>query len=69
MPPAELLRSRDGRALLVAISGALAGQLAGSLLHKWPFGYVRANPFLLPLLYLMAGIGATRLARGCPEFG
>jgi hypothetical protein len=56
-----LLRSRDGRALLVAVSGALAGQLAGSLLHKWPFGLVRANLFLLPLLYLVAGIGATRL--------
>jgi 4-amino-4-deoxy-L-arabinose transferase-like glycosyltransferase len=57
-----LLRGRDGRALLVALSGAMAGQLAGSLLHKWPFGLVRANLFLLPLLYLVAGIGATRLA-------
>jgi 4-amino-4-deoxy-L-arabinose transferase-like glycosyltransferase len=56
-----LLRSRDGRALLVAVSGAVAGQLAGSLLHKWPFGLVRANLFLLPLLYVVAGIGATRL--------
>jgi hypothetical protein len=57
-----LWRSRDGRALLIAVSGALAGQLAGSLLHKWPFGLVRANLFLLPLLYLVAGVGAAHLA-------
>jgi hypothetical protein len=36
---ATCLRSRDGRALLTAVSGALAGQLAGSLLHNWPFGW------------------------------
>jgi len=59
-----LLRSRDGRALVVAISGALAGQLTGSMLRIWPFGLVRANLFLLPLLFLVAGIGATRLATG-----
>ena len=58
---AACLRRRDGRALLAAVAGALAGELAGALLHKWPFGLVRANLFLLPLLYVLAAVGAARL--------
>jgi len=58
---ASCWRRRDGQALLVAVGGALAGQLAGAMLHVWPFGLVRANLFLLPLLYLLVAVGAARL--------
>lgn len=51
------------RILVVVLFGTLAGSLAASFLGAWPFGMVRANLLLVPMLYLLAGIGATDLAR------
>jgi hypothetical protein len=48
---------------VVAVGGALLLQLIASAVHRWPFGMLRVNVFLLPLLYLLAGIGAVALAR------
>jgi 4-amino-4-deoxy-L-arabinose transferase-like glycosyltransferase len=56
-------RDAAGRALVVAVGGALLLQLIASAVHRWPFGMLRVNVFLLPLLYLLAGIGAVALAR------
>jgi len=56
-------RDAAGRALVVAVGGALLLQLIASTVHRWPFGMLRVNVFLLPLLYILAGIGAVALAR------
>jgi hypothetical protein len=55
-------REAAGRALVVAIGGALLLELAASTVQRWPFGMVRVNLFELPLLYILMGIGAVRLA-------
>ncbi len=56
-------RSRDGRALVAAILGAIALVVVGGALKQWPAGWVRANLFLLPPLYVLAGVGARSLVR------
>lgn len=56
-------RSRDGRALLAAILGAIALVLVGGAMRQWPAGWVRANLFLLPPLYVLAGVGVRTLVR------
>ncbi len=54
-------RHRAGRALLTALGGALLLIVLASTRRQWPVGFVRANLFTLPLLYLLAGIGASAL--------
>jgi hypothetical protein len=56
-------RNEAGRALITAGGGALLLELVGSALHQWPFGLMRVNIFVLPLLYILAGIGAVGLVR------
>ena len=56
-------RDAAGRALIVAVGGALLFELVGAARHTWPFGLIRQNIFVLPLLYLLGGIGAVWLAR------
>jgi hypothetical protein len=56
-------RDTAGRALVVAVSGALVLELVGSAQHHWPFGLIRQNILVLPLLYVLGGIGAVWLAR------
>jgi hypothetical protein len=56
-------RDAAGRALIVAVGGALLLELAGAALHRWPFGLIRQNILVLPLLYVLGGIGAVWLAR------
>jgi hypothetical protein len=56
-------RDAAGRALVAAVGGALLLQLIASAVHRWPFGLLRVNVFLLPLLYVLAAIGAVSLAR------
>jgi hypothetical protein len=56
-------RDAAGRALIVAVGGALVFELAGAALHRWPFGLIRQNILVLPLLYVLGGIGAVWLAR------
>ncbi len=60
---AAAAREAAGRALIVAVGGALLLELVGSIAHRWPFGLMRANIFVVPLLYILGGMGAVWLAR------
>ena len=51
-------RSQRGRTLLIAIGGSLGLTVIASYIRYWPFGFVRTNFYLVPLLVLLAGIGA-----------
>ncbi|WP_230204974.1 glycosyltransferase family 39 protein [Parafrankia elaeagni] len=59
-------RRRDGRVLLVATAGAELMILAASAWRYWPFGAVRPNTFLVPLLTVVAAVGASTLACSVP---
>jgi hypothetical protein len=61
------LRERRLRPLALALLGALAGQWVASYGSYWPFGFTRVNTFLLPLLYLLAAVGAARLGALVPR--
>ncbi|MCK9898816.1 hypothetical protein MXD63_01805 [Frankia sp. Cpl3] len=56
-------RRRDGRVLLVASAGAELMILTASAWRYWPFGAVRPNTFLVPLLTVVSAVGASTLAR------
>jgi hypothetical protein len=51
------------RTLVVSLGGALVLELVASAVQRWPFGMVRVNIFMLPLFYIVGGIGAVWLAR------
>lgn len=57
------LRSPAGRTLLAAAYGALAATLLAAAVRQWPFGFVRPNLFLVPLLFLVAVLGWEALGR------
>jgi hypothetical protein len=57
------VRDTAGRALVLAVGGTLLLELIASTVQRWPFGMVRVNIFLLPLLYVLGGMGAVWLAR------
>jgi hypothetical protein len=57
------VRDAAGRALIVAVGGALVLELFASALHEWPFGLIRQNIFVFPLLYILGGMGGVWLAR------
>jgi hypothetical protein len=57
---AVLTRTARGRTVLVAIVGSLGLTLIASFQRYWPFGFVRTNFYLVPLLILIAGVGAAR---------
>ncbi len=57
------VRDAAGRALVTAVGGALLLELAASAAHRWPFGLIRVNIFVLPLLYILGAIGAVWLPR------
>ena len=59
----EAARSQRGRTLLFAIVASQVLTLVASYLRYWPFGFVRTNFYLIPLLMLLAGIGGVRAAR------
>ncbi|KPM53190.1 hypothetical protein CcI49_25245 [Frankia sp. CcI49] len=61
-----LARRADGRVLLVAVGGAELMVLAASAWRYWPFGAVRPNTFLVPLLTIVSAVGAAALARSLP---
>jgi len=46
--------------LPVTLYGALALQYVAAAKGKWPFGFVRVNLLLVPLVYLLAGAGIAR---------
>src|SRR6185436_19094612 len=54
-------RDAEARLLAVALLGALGAEVAAALARAWPFGFTRVNAFLLPLGYLVAAVGVTRL--------
>ncbi len=56
------VRDVAGRALVVAAGGALLLELLASAMQRWPFGLLRMNIFVLPLLYILGGIGVRWLA-------
>jgi hypothetical protein len=56
-------RDRRVRPLLVALAGALGLQLVASSIRLWAFGALRINHFLIPLVYLLAAVGAGRLVQ------
>jgi hypothetical protein len=60
---AAAAREPAGRALIVAVGGALLLELVGSIVQRWPFGLLRANIFVVPLLYILGAMGAVWLAR------
>jgi len=53
-----IVRKRVATSLLVGLVGSFVLILAASFLRIWPFGYVRTNIFEVPLLVLLAGVGA-----------
>lgn len=57
------VRDAAGRALVTAAGGAVLLELAASTVQRWPFGLIRVNIFVLPLLYILCAIGAVWLAR------
>jgi hypothetical protein len=58
-----LARSHAGRLVVATVLGGEALMLLASAARAWPFGPVRTNFFLLPLLLLVAVAGADELAR------
>jgi hypothetical protein len=59
----ETARSERGRSILFAIVASQVLTLIASYLRYWPFGFVRTNFYLIPLLMLLAGIGGVTAAR------
>jgi len=62
--------------LPVTLFGALALQYVAAARWQWPFGFVRVNLFLVPLVYLLAAAGIARslallgrFARSLPSDG
>lgn len=53
-----LLRRRPASGVLIALIGSLALTAVAAALGRWPFGLVRLNFYEVPLLVLLAGIGA-----------
>lgn len=60
----SLLRTATGRGLVVATVGALALQAMASWAGLWPFGFVRVNVFLVPLLWVVMGVGVAGALAG-----
>lgn len=56
-------RSRRGRSLLVGIGSPLVLSLVASYVRYWPFGFARTNLYQVPMLVLLAGIGAADTVR------
>lgn len=57
------VRDAAARVIVVALGGALLLELIASTVRRWPFGMTRVSLFLLPLFYVLLGIGAVWLAR------
>jgi hypothetical protein len=62
---AVLAASPKGRPTLFALGSSLLLTLIASYFRHWPFGFVRTNFYLIPVLILIAGIGACRSAQWC----
>ena len=60
-------RSAHGRPTLLAVGGSLFLTLVASAFRYWPFGFVRTNYYLVPLLVLIAGVGAASCVKRAPR--
>ncbi len=60
-------RSAQGRPTLLAVGGALFLTLLASAFRYWPFGFVRTNYYLVPILVLIAGVGVARCVERAPR--
>ena len=56
-------RDRAGLGLLAVVGGGAACAFVASLRRFWPFGAARTNTFVVPLLVILAVIGALALGR------
>jgi hypothetical protein len=54
-------RTARGRMVLFVVAASQVLTLAASYERYWPFGFVRTNFYLVPLLMLLAGIGGYRV--------
>jgi hypothetical protein len=61
------VRDAAARTIVIALGGALVLELIASTVRRWPFGMTRVSLFLLPLFYVLLGIGAVWLARAALE--
>lgn len=59
---ATIAGSARGRTILTGIVGSLVLTAVASYIRYWPFGFVRTNFYLVPVLILVAAIGAARAA-------
>jgi len=50
-------RRRGGAVVLVALGGSMAAATVAATRMEWPIGFVRANLFAVPMLYVVAAIG------------
>lgn len=57
------VRDARARVLVIALVGAQVLELIASAVHRWPFGMVRVNVFLLPLLYILVAMGVVWVVR------
>jgi hypothetical protein len=57
------VRDTAARVLVITLGAAQVLQLIASFVHRWPFGMVRVNVFMLPLLYILLAMGVVALAR------
>jgi hypothetical protein len=55
---ARMARSERGRTILCALVASVLVTLVASYQRYWPFGFVRTNYYEVPILILVAGVGA-----------
>ena len=65
----ELSRTERGRTVVAGVLGSLALTLLASYLRYWPFGFVRTNYYLAPVLVVVAAVGAAGTLRRCLQPG
>ena len=58
-----MARSERGRTILFALASSVVLTLVASHQRYWPFGFVRTNYYEVPILVLLAGVGAVSAGR------
>jgi hypothetical protein len=58
-----MARSERGRTILFALVSSVVLTLIASYQRYWPFGFVRTNYYEVPILVLLAGVGAVTTGR------
>ena len=53
-------KSGPGRMLLIGVAASFPITLVASWLRLWPYGFVRTNYYIVPLLYVLCAIGFVR---------